>query len=168
MYTINEIIDFVKQYIDSRYRDITEISVKNSNSPDIYFIVIKSKPTPWRSDTSDKTFSKIKLGKKSSYISFNTSYIKAFDKYSVSYSKIKSENMIRINLDDFFKIAPDVLEIIFNYIFINSFNITTFGCCGKFKECEEKGMCVHPDIIYASACQYRKIINKRYSNLEKS
>lgn len=31
-----------------------------------------------------------------------------------------------------------------------------FGCCDKYKECSEKGRCVHTNAMFATACQYKR------------
>ncbi len=31
-----------------------------------------------------------------------------------------------------------------------------FGCCHRFRECSRQGRCVHPNLLYATACQYRE------------
>ena len=67
---------------------------------------------------------------------------------------------LRISFDVFDNIPSNVLAELFTTIMITSFKFEPFGCCSKYKECKEKGYCVHDDILYANACQYRKIITK--------
>ena len=31
-----------------------------------------------------------------------------------------------------------------------------FACCARYKECLEKKRCIHPNTLYAKACEYRK------------
>ena len=31
-----------------------------------------------------------------------------------------------------------------------------FGCCSKFVQCSDSQKCIHSDLVYALACQYRK------------
>lgn len=31
-----------------------------------------------------------------------------------------------------------------------------FGCCGRYKECSDANMCIHPNKLYATSCEYRK------------
>lgn len=31
-----------------------------------------------------------------------------------------------------------------------------FACCSRYKECSDAKKCIHPNRLYAKACQYRK------------
>lgn len=39
------------------------------------------------------------------------------------------------------------------------FPAKTFGCCSRFHECSETGICLHPHPFYALNCMYRKNLN---------
>ena len=156
-----KILMHTKKFIDPAFLDSVSLFIKKSNTPSISFLSVKANPSPWRSDVSEKTFAKIKLGKKSSYIAFKNTYKKDFDNTHIPYVMVKSEQLIRVTLEDFFNIDEQSMKKIANSVFFNSFNFASFGCCGKFKECQEKGLCVHPDIVYANAaCQLKKHIEK--------
>lgn len=158
-----DIFNLVKQSIDARYLNIVDLELKkteNKSEKNAYFICVKADPTPWRLDSSTKTLAKIKFGKKVSYISFPVSYAKTLNDYSIRYSKIKSEEALRVSIDEFSTISPEIIKDLFTNIMLAAFNFQAFGCCGKFKECEKTGVCVHDDILYSTACQYRKIISK--------
>lgn len=164
MYSTENILEYIKKYTDNRYLEISDIIItesSNKSSSNLYSVIIKSAPTTWRPDATEKTFAKIKLSKSMQYIAFNENCSNIFSELSIPYSKIKSEKMLRIMLDDFFAIDTFKLKKLFNQVFVNAFSITSFGCCGKFHECEKKCECVHTDVIYANACQYRKIIENK-------
>lgn len=100
----------------------------------------------------------VKKKGKSLYVSFSDKFKNLFDKANIQYSTIKSENTIRldslqlsaaVNNNDFSKIIE--------HIVLNSFNFTTFGCCGKYIACSDAKKCLHDDYFYASAaCEYKK------------
>ncbi|MBR6396618.1 MAG: hypothetical protein IKS09_06595 [Lachnospiraceae bacterium] len=35
-----------------------------------------------------------------------------------------------------------------------------FACCARYKECSKEGKCIHPNYLYAKACEYRKNLEK--------
>lgn len=41
-------------------------------------------------------------------------------------------------------------------VFYASLSNKKFGCCSRFRECSEAGMCVIPDRDYSFSCEYRK------------
>lgn len=158
-----DIFNLIKQNIDKRYLDTVDLELKeteNKSEKNAYFIYVKAAPTPWRLDSSTKTLTKIKFGKKISYISFPVSCANTLNEYSISFSKIKSEDALRVSIDEFSKISSEIIKDLFTKIMLDAFNFQAFGCCGKFKECEKTGICVHDDVLYSTACQYKKIISK--------
>lgn len=157
-----DIFNLITQNIDKKYLNIVkfELQETKNKSENAYFIYVKAEPTPWRLDSSTKTLTKIKFGKKVSYVSFPVSCANTLDAYSIYYSKIKSEDALRVSIDEFSIISPQIIKDLFTNIMLAAFNFQAFGCCGKFKECEKTGICIHDDILYSTACQYRKIISK--------
>ncbi len=158
--TENEILNIVCDNIDLKYKKMLSFELKKSQTTGIFFITVKAEPSYWRLDSNEKTLAKIKIGKKSSYIAFNTSCEKLLKQHSISYNKIKSENMLRVSIEDFSQIPVATIGNLFTNIMLNAFNFQAFGCCGKFNICEKTGICVHDDVLYSTACQYRKIITK--------
>ena len=62
---------------------------------------------------------------------------------------------MRVSLDDFIDNLNKLNELL-NKIFISSVSFETFGCCSRYKKCSEKQKCIHDDLLYSSACMYRK------------
>ena len=158
-----DIFNLIKQNIDPRYLTIVDLELRETNNKsekNAYFIYVKAEPTPWRLDSSTKTLTKIKFGRKVNYISFPVSYAKILSDYSISYSKIKSEDALRVSIDEFSTVSPEIIKHLFTNLMLDAFNFQSFGCCGKFKECEKEKICLHDDILYSTACQWRKIISK--------
>lgn len=158
---VNIIFDRLRSAVEFKLLNSADISLKNSNTNNITFVVIQARPSPWRGEISDKTLAKIKSSKISGYVSFKNKYKSEFEKYNIPFNTIKSEQTIRIKFEDFLEIDEYILKNLINTIFIDSFNFTPFGCCGKFKECQLKHECLHEDIIYATACQWRKLIENQ-------
>lgn len=157
---INNVFNHLKLGIDKSLLNSADIVLKESNTKNVFFIIIQSKSTPWRGEISDKTLAKIKTTKTSCCIIFKGKFKPEFEKLCVPISIIKSDSSIKINCDDFLNINTDDLQKLINQIFIDCFNFTPFGCCSKFNDCELKEKCLHDDPIYATACQWRKIISK--------
>lgn len=72
-----------------------------------------------------------------------------------SYTSVKSDPVwIHVDVTD-----PQELHFLEDVI-CNSYDDSpsrdTFGCCGLYQECSDALRCVHPDLPYAKACQYRK------------
>lgn len=162
---MNEIDVFnrIKENIDRQYRNIIDFELESTRNKteNAYFVTAKSPSTPWRAETSKKSITKIKFCGSENYITFALSCEGRLKEYSIKYTESKSENILRVSIEDFSKTPLDVIGKLFTDIVLNSFSFETFGCCGKFKECEDKGYCVHQDLLYATACQYRRIIESK-------
>lgn len=39
---------------------------------------------------------------------------------------------------------------------INNYHPEIFGCCSRYVECSDNRQCIHPDLLRAKGCQYRK------------
>lgn len=156
-----ELLDFIKKHLEEDYAKFSKLEIKN-NKGNYKSIVILTEPSVWRfNDTSEKLFAKFSMNKKSNYIAFPTSAKMIFDKFNLKYHTIKSDTYLRVDINDFLSFSDEAVCKIINKVFIKSFSFPSFGCCGKHKECTEKGYCVHSDMIYAAvACQYKKIIEK--------
>lgn len=123
-------------------------------------IVVNAPGTIYRNkDIVNLLFARLKTKGKKPYISFNKNYSYLFSNKGVSYYEVKSdEDFFRIDLNDFVSLIDKHYE--FSYIMQNIFNnlfaLNNFGCCDLYLECSNEKKCIHPDLIYAIACFYRK------------
>ncbi|MCQ2535356.1 MAG: 3'-5' exonuclease [Lachnospiraceae bacterium] len=71
---------------------------------------------------------------------------------------IKSDklyNHYRVNVDD--ENIESFLNTLLDYSFKNyKTSAKPFGCCSKYKQCSDARRCLHCNLLYATACQYRK------------
>ena len=156
--TIEErIVEKVKELVDSRFLETTEIAIKENRS-DYNSLIAIPQNTIYRSGlANEKLIARIKLGKKVEYIALPGSARKTLEEYDVPFSTVKSDDFLRISIYEFLLRDDDGIKKAINDIFLNALNFPSFGCCGRYQECSEKGECIHPDILYASAaCQYKK------------
>lgn len=156
--TVEErIVEKVKELVDSRFLETTEIAIKENKS-DYNSLIAIPQNTIYRSGlANEKLIARIKLGKKVEYIALPGSARKTLEEYDVPFSTVKSDDFLRISIYEFLLRDDDGIKKAINDIFLNALNFPSFGCCGRYQECSEKGECIHPDILYASAaCQYKK------------
>lgn len=71
---------------------------------------------------------------------------------------IKSDttyNHYRVNINDAY--IDEFLNELLDYSFKNyKTSAAAFGCCSKYKQCSDAKKCLHCNLLYATACQYRK------------
>ncbi len=153
-----EILNEIEQVIDPSYLKLSILELQN-NSADYDSIVIKSPTTLYRnvlSGNKSVLFCRLKTEKKMKYFSFSSKYEKDFHLCGLETSSIQSEpDFVRIGIDEFMNALPNIQKLL-NKIFVESFSFPSFGCCSKFKECSQEGLCIHEDLLYATACMYRK------------
>lgn len=156
-----EILSKIKKVISKDYLETSDLVLQvNAGDSPYNSINIKLQPTPYRSDyTGDNKailFCRIKSGGNVKYISFYDKYKKAFENLGLKCSSIKSDvGFVRVDLDDFID-NLNKLDKLLNKIFISSVSFETFGCCSRYKKCSEERKCIHDDLLYSSACMYRK------------
>lgn len=156
--TVEErIVEKVKELVDSRFLETTEIAIKENKS-DYNSLIAIPQNTIYRSGlANEKLIARIKLGKKVEYIALPGSARKTLEEYDVPFSTVKSDDFLRISIYEFLLRDDNGIKKTINDIFLNALNFPSFGCCGRYQECSEKGECIHPDILYASAaCQYKR------------
>ena len=91
-------------------------------------------------------------------ISFSGTFEKDFAALNIPFTKIASDDFVRIDIEYFLNIALNnsAVHKLLNRIYTSSFSFPSFGCCAKYVECSNAGHCLHTDILYASAaCQYK-------------
>ncbi len=155
----NEVLNKIISSVDKKYFDTTKIDLKeNGESSSYNSIVIVSKPTVYRQTVSSEVLlCRIKAKGKNTYISFPPTFKSIIDKLGFIYSNTESDKFLRIELEQFLSCDNNELfSRVMNEIFLKSFNFPRFGCCSRYKECSKEKKCVHPDLIYATACEYRK------------
>lgn len=151
------IVEKVKELVDSRFLETCDITVKENKS-DYNSLIVVPQDTIYRGGSAkEKLIARIKTKGETPYISLPGSSRKTLEKYHIPFSTTKIDSFLRISIDDFLSKNDEGIQKAINDIFLNALSFLSFGCCGRYQECSEKGECIHPDILYASAaCQYKK------------
>lgn len=140
-----------------------QIKTDNSNS-----IRVAIKNNPWRNGVVKGTpfFANINSSGKNPYINFKESFAYHFRKLGIECTANKTEHkneFIRISLPVFIEHLnnpSDVFINLVNTVFLKNISFPEFGCCSKYAECEKAGKCLHIDQLYATACQYQKLLKR--------
>lgn len=161
------IVDKIARLINPEYLDKAELKLQiktdNTNS-----IRIALENNLWRNDLvkGNSFFANIKSSGKNPYINFKSNYAFQFKKINIEYtSNITEKNaeLIRISLPVFLEhlenASGEFIEIL-NEMFLRNISFPEFGCCSKQPECEKAGKCLHSDQLYATACQYQKLMKR--------
>lgn len=159
-----EILSQIVVLIPARLKEGVAIYIKEnlSNAVEYNSLMVKASPSLYRPSESEFFMGRIKknIGK-SRWISFHKIYQPLFSIIGVKTEVLKSApEFVRIPFSelDLFFASPSAKDII-QTIYLDVFRFDAFGCCARYEECSDLKKCIHPDIIYATACQYR-------SNLE--
>nr|DAJ10350.1 MAG TPA: hypothetical protein [Caudoviricetes sp.] len=151
---LNAIIDMIKP----EYLKGSEIKVKK-NASKYDSIIVTSRKTVYRNaDTGELLLGRVVSDKSGCTVSFSQKYADDFYKLGIEYKESKfGKNFIQIDGSFFSLIFQNhaALSKIINQIFIDLFSFPSFGCCSNYIKCSDAKRCVHPDLAYATACQYR-------------
>lgn len=161
--SLQKAFDYVVLCIPDRFKKSIEIKLEESKTADTYFITIEAAPNLWHNESIKKSILKIKSNSKSNYISFPISYATLFIENCIDYIANLSDRTLRVTIENFLCIDKKLLEKVLEKLIVSSINFKTFGCCSRFKECEKAKVCLHPDQLYSTACQYQNIITKNTS-----
>jgi len=97
---------------------------------------------------------KINLKKKKAYIEFKSKYSDEFRGYHIDSS---SEGYSRISIsgfNDVFKLSK-ILSILFMKE-LCEIGGESFGCCHRYEACSDERKCLHPNVMTAQACTYKR------------
>ena len=156
---------YIEALLHEHNRNFEQVRfVQNENESDYDTIVINSEMTAYRPKIEGALFCKIKESGKRPYIAFRMKYRYWFDDREVPTWYIGSDR-------DFFRIDPiEFLDIVkqnedsfgqlASQICVDAMSFPKFGCCSKYQKCSDIGKCVHDDLLYSSACEYRKNLEK--------
>lgn len=161
--------DYFKKILWSSDKNNKNISIiQNNNTSNLDSILISSPATPWRDKKNNILFAKIREDGRRPFIGFKIKFKEWFDKNGIETYSIKSDSgYLRIALSDFDKIEEDNVlfkdfALLVNEMFIDAMCFPSFGCCSRYQECAELKKCVHQDQVYATACMYRKNLEKTH------
>jgi exonuclease, DNA polymerase III, epsilon subunit family len=107
----------------------------------------------------DGLICRVKSTGKMKYVSFSSQFEKNLTENGLNITKIQSEDFWRVELNDFYSFASadsDAFSRLIAAVIVSLFAFDRFDCCGKFRECSDAGKCLHDDMIYSTACTYRK------------
>ena len=127
-------------------------------------IVIASPLSAYRPAVENILFVKYLYSKGRGYVLFKKAYLDDFDSaglkgYLSDDGYVYADGFFRITFEDFTllcKKEAEKIKKILTKIFISCLSFPAFGCCDKYALCSKKGHCLHEDLVYATACQYRK------------
>lgn len=155
---IEEVFQTIKGSINKQYFGNSKFYYNKSATTGLYSLMVESSPSLYHLDTSAHLFARVKLSGKLQYISFSGTFEKDFAALNIPFTKIASDDFVRIDIEYFLNIALNnsAVHKLLNRIYTSSFSFPSFGCCAKYVECSNAGHCLHTDILYASAaCQYK-------------
>ena len=158
---MNDIISYFDFILSKSDKDFKQMKLKSINNKSGYdSIVISSQMTTYRPKISNALFARIKTNGKKPYISFKNKYKQWFIENNIPTYSISSEkDFFRVSLSDF-QLAIDFENKDFSQlaykIYLDAMNFQSFGCCDKYIKCSDAKKCLHSDLLYSTACMYRK------------
>lgn len=153
-----DVLDYLTKLLNPQLLQTASLNWQNNLS--VYdSIVIEVENNPYRNGVSNKfLFCRIRLTGKRPYVSFSMRHTPLLELFKDNLCSIASEpTFMRIDLTAFLEYADsEALTKILNKVFLDSFSFPAFGCCSLYKECSKEKHCLHSDLLYATACMYRK------------
>lgn len=159
----NIIVDLIRNSLPDYLKDAGSVILKKNGKTMQYDSIIFS-PTKGKScyrskDIPDGLICRVKTTAKIKYVSFSQSFEMLLIDNGLNISRIQSEDFWRVDLNEFYGFATnnsaEFCEMI-SSIVISLFAFDRFDCCGKFRECSDAKRCLHEDMLYSTACTYRK------------
>lgn len=156
MLEVQDIFEMIKDMIRPEYLQGSELKLKENKSR-YCSIVVSSEKTAYRSQSVHNLLLARGCNRRG-YICFSSKYAPLFQAASIEFSP--ESPLSKFIMIDCFLFSPlsgkaSELSKILNKIFIDLFSFPAFGCCSSYVECSDARHCVHTDLAYATACQYR-------------
>ena len=158
---MNSFASLIETFLHKNNSNFESIRLsQTSNKGDYDSVIISSEMTAYRPRIEGALFCRIKETGKQPYIAFRKKYKYWFDEKGIETWFISSDQeFFRINLRDFLNVISQN-EISFSQltaqICFDAMSFPKFGCCSKYRQCSELGKCIHEDLLYSSACEYRR------------
>lgn len=70
----------------------------------------------------------------------------------------KDSKGIKINCNSD-NLIPYLMEYVKDAIDNYSSKASSFACCARYEDCSKEGKCIHPNLLFATACAYKKNID---------
>ena len=163
-----QIVDKITALIKPENLHLAKILLQENKGNDS--IIIKLENNPWRNGfiKGDIILARIKTNGDNPYLNFKNKFLYLFDGMDIKYlpvSDLETEyDWARVELNSFVKLldnpTEDFIKAI-NAIYLGNAIFPEFGCCSKHMECTKAGRCLHIDPLYATACQYQKLMKRK-------
>ena len=160
---VNRIVDLIEKALPDYLKKSGKIYIKPNSETTPYSSIMFS-PLQGTScyrtkEIPDGLICRVKTTGKIKYVSFSVQFEKNLTDNGLNISKTQSEDFWRIELSEFYSFASSRNEAfckLVSAVIVSLFTFDRFDCCGKFKECSDAGRCLHDDMLYSTACTYRK------------
>lgn len=164
--SVQEIIRRITDIIDPKYFHLAELIAQETKQG--YSLLIHVENNPWRNGAikGNLAFCKIKTTANDSFLLFKSSFAEEFKAANMPFGSTQAEaksGLAHVSLGDFIKAleAPsEPFKTLLERVYLYNISFTPFGCCSRWAECKASGLCCHPDQLYATACQFQRIISK--------
>lgn len=106
----------------------------------------------------DKLCYRVIIQKRGYKLEISKDIAKYMDLSQISSDKNALDFVVAVfdNIDNLLMLCNDMLTTFYKHYTPSE----RFGCCGKYIECSNQAKCLHDDIFYAKACQYRENLEK--------
>lgn len=161
------IVDKIVKIIKPEYLNEAKIELavhKNATNS----IKVSFEVNPWRYGfiKGDSYFASINSSGDNPSITFYGAISHGFSELGMNYTNEKKftvRDCINVDLHNFMSHLnnPSAAFIkLINNVFISNIFFNEFGCCSKYADCEKAGKCLHVDQLYATGCQYKKVLKR--------
>ncbi len=162
VYSDEDILSVVLPLVGGDYLLNGKVIIRANKTPPNSIVFIAS-PSQYRSDTGDVLLCKVKTNGKHEkrFIQFSTSCTAELRDLELQF--IGTSSAPRVSIESFVSLCerkPDEARRLIHNILSSGFSFDRFDCCSRYKECSKAKKCVHPDLIYATACGYRRSLEK--------
>lgn len=159
----NVIVDMIEKSLPDYLKESGNIYIKpnSKNTPhsSIMFSPVQSTSCYRTKEIPDGLICGIKANGKTKFVLFSMQFENLLTENGLKFYKIESQNFWRVDMNDFYQFALNDSEAFCKFIsnvIVSLFAFDRFDCCGKFKECSDAKKCLHDDMLYSTACSYRK------------
>lgn len=159
----SRIVSLIEKSLPDYLKKSGKIYIKpnSENTPysSIMFSPIRGTSCYRTKDIPDGLICRVKTSGKMKYVSFSVQFEKNLTDNGLNITKTQSEDFWRVELSEFYTFASsneEAFSKLISDVIVSLFVFDRFDCCGKFKECSDAGRCLHDDMLYSTACTYRK------------
>lgn len=147
------VLTYFKSVLNDNFLSLCNLSIKKNKS-NYNSVMISARDTLFRESIPDTLLCRVRQNSPSLILDFNKSCLSFLTDNEIPAIEL-SDGFCRVDFSLCNESFKGNWACALDKIISSAFSLERFGCCSKYIDCSDSKKCVHPDYVFATACQYK-------------